>query len=62
MSEEKLCVKVARDMGSKAYMEQDMGVELTDIDEGFAKVKMTIKKRAFKWSRNLSWWSNVYFS
>lgn len=44
MSEEKLCVKVARDMGSKAYMEQDMGVELTDIDEGFAKVKMTIKK------------------
>ncbi len=42
MSEEKLAYKVARKMLATAEFEKALGVELVDVDDGFAKLKMEV--------------------
>ncbi|WP_072679396.1 hydroxyphenylacetyl-CoA thioesterase PaaI [Arcobacter sp. LA11] len=42
MSEEKLSYKVAKKMLATANFENALGVELVNVDEGFAKVRMEV--------------------
>jgi len=43
MSEKKLCYKVAQKIFETENFASSIGIEMVDIDDGFAKVKMEIK-------------------
>jgi len=43
MSEDKLSYKIAKKMLETSNFENELGVELVSVDEGFAKIKMEVK-------------------
>lgn len=44
MSETKLCYKVAKKMMSDTNFENALGMELVDVDDGYAKMTMEVKE------------------
>lgn len=44
MSETKLCYKVAQKMMADTKFENALGMELDDVDDGYAKMKMEVKE------------------
>jgi acyl-CoA thioesterase len=44
MSETKLCFKVAQKMMADTKFEHELGIELVNVDDGYAKMKMEVKE------------------
>lgn len=45
MSEKKLCFKVATKMMEETKFEHELGIKLVDVEEGYAKMEMTVTER-----------------
>lgn len=45
MSEEKLCFKVANKMMEDTKFEHELGITLVDVEEGFAKMQMSVTEK-----------------